>query len=96
VVLGCLVGYNFICECCYASVFFTVIDYQKLCDDDDDDDDDDGDDFAVIAVGKARPEEVDMLWELSKQIEGHTICALADGAAWPVQVRTVSQHVAAC
>ena len=28
-----------------------------------------------------------MLWELSKQIEGHTICALADGAAWPVQVR---------
>jgi NADH dehydrogenase (ubiquinone) flavoprotein 1 len=26
-----------------------------------------------------------MLWELSKQIEGHTICALGDGAAWPVQ-----------
>ena len=26
--------------------------------------------------------------ELSKQIEGHTICALGDGAAWPVQVRT--------
>ena len=26
-----------------------------------------------------------MLWELTKQIEGHTICALADGAAWPVQ-----------
>lgn len=26
-----------------------------------------------------------MLWEISKQIEGHTICALADGAAWPVQ-----------
>lgn len=38
-----------------------------------------------FAVGKARPEEIDMLWELSKQIEGHTICALADGAAWPVQ-----------
>lgn len=30
-------------------------------------------------------EEVDMLFELSKQIEGHTICALGDGAAWPVQ-----------
>jgi len=30
-----------------------------------------------------------MLWELSKQIEGHTICALADGAAWPVQVCTI-------
>ncbi len=26
-----------------------------------------------------------MLWEMTKQIEGHTICALADGAAWPVQ-----------
>jgi len=42
--------------------------------------------IVVTAVGKARPEEIDMLWELSKQIEGHTICALADGAAWPVQV----------
>ncbi|XP_063375974.1 NADH dehydrogenase [ubiquinone] flavoprotein 1, mitochondrial-like [Cydia fagiglandana] len=35
--------------------------------------------------GNASPKEIDMLWELSKQIEGHTICALADGAAWPVQ-----------
>merc|ERR1711885_8989 len=35
--------------------------------------------------GNAQPEEIDMIWELSKQIEGHTICALADGAAWPVQ-----------
>ena len=35
--------------------------------------------------GNAKPEEIDMIWELSKQIEGHTICALADGAAWPVQ-----------
>lgn len=38
-----------------------------------------------FTTGKARPEEIDMLYELSKQIEGHTICALADGAAWPVQ-----------
>lgn len=37
--------------------------------------------------GDARPAEIDMIWELSKQIEGHTICALGDGAAWPVQVR---------
>ncbi|NXD87921.1 NDUV1 dehydrogenase, partial [Halcyon senegalensis] len=29
--------------------------------------------------------EIDALWEISKQIEGHTICALGDGAAWPVQ-----------
>jgi len=46
----------------------------------------------VLAVGKARPEEIDMLWELSKQIEGHTICALADGAAWPVQVCIMWLH----
>lgn len=35
--------------------------------------------------GDARLEEIDMLWELTKQIEGHTICALGDAAAWPVQ-----------
>lgn len=35
--------------------------------------------------GRAKPGEIDMLWEISKQIEGHTICALGDGAAWPVQ-----------
>lgn len=38
-----------------------------------------------LVEGNAKPEEIDMLWELSKQIEGHTICALGDGAAWPVQ-----------
>lgn len=37
--------------------------------------------------GDAAASEIDMIWELSKQIEGHTICALGDGAAWPVQVR---------
>ncbi|RNA05911.1 NADH dehydrogenase [ubiquinone] flavo mitochondrial [Brachionus plicatilis] len=35
--------------------------------------------------GRARNDEIDMIWELSKQIEGHTICALGDAAAWPVQ-----------
>ncbi|KRZ51762.1 NADH dehydrogenase [ubiquinone] flavoprotein 1, mitochondrial [Trichinella nativa] len=35
--------------------------------------------------GNSVPEEVDMIWELSKQLEGHTICALAEAAAWPVQ-----------
>lgn len=35
--------------------------------------------------GNAKAGEIDMLWEVSKQIEGHTICALGDGAAWPVQ-----------
>jgi len=28
---------------------------------------------------------VDMLLDVSYEIESHTICALADGAAWPVQ-----------
>ena len=36
--------------------------------------------------GDARLEEIDMLWEVTKQIEGHTICALGDAAAWPIQV----------
>jgi len=35
--------------------------------------------------GNARKDEIDMIIELSKQIEGHTICALGDAAAWPVQ-----------
>jgi NADH dehydrogenase (ubiquinone) flavoprotein 1 len=35
--------------------------------------------------GKAEKAEIDMIWELTKQIEGHTICALGDAAAWPVQ-----------
>jgi len=38
-----------------------------------------------MVKGNARVEEIDMLYEISKQIEGHTICALGDGAAWPVQ-----------
>uniref|UniRef100_A0A0K0EBW6 NADH dehydrogenase [ubiquinone] flavoprotein 1, mitochondrial n=1 Tax=Strongyloides stercoralis TaxID=6248 RepID=A0A0K0EBW6_STRER len=35
--------------------------------------------------GKAHKSEIDAVWELTKQIEGHTICALGDAAAWPVQ-----------
>ncbi|KAG0029740.1 NADH dehydrogenase [ubiquinone] flavoprotein 1, mitochondrial [Podila clonocystis] len=35
--------------------------------------------------GQARPREIDMIEELSREIEGHTICALGDAAAWPVQ-----------
>merc|ERR1711976_1073680 len=34
---------------------------------------------------EATRSEIDQLWEVSKQVEGHTICALADGAAWPAQ-----------
>ncbi|KAJ3352042.1 NADH dehydrogenase [ubiquinone] flavoprotein 1, mitochondrial [Kappamyces sp. JEL0680] len=35
--------------------------------------------------GNAKKTEIDMIEELSRQIEGHTICALGDAAAWPVQ-----------
>ena len=38
-----------------------------------------------MVSGNAQPEEIDQLWDLTKQIEGHTICALGDAAAWPVQ-----------
>ena len=37
------------------------------------------------AIGEADPSEIDLLLEVSTQIEGHTICALGDAAAWPVQ-----------
>merc|ERR1712154_395086 len=35
--------------------------------------------------GKAEYDEITALHEITKQIEGHTICALGDAAAWPVQ-----------
>src|SRR5436190_181093 len=38
-----------------------------------------------MVAGNASVAEIDMLYEVTKEIEGHTICALADGAMWPVQ-----------
>jgi NADH-quinone oxidoreductase subunit F len=38
-----------------------------------------------MVTGNAKIEEIDQLYELTKQIEGHTICALGDAAAWPIQ-----------
>ncbi|MBG0811235.1 NADH-quinone oxidoreductase subunit NuoF [Methylosinus sp. H3A] len=38
-----------------------------------------------MAEGRAHKREIDMLFDVSKQIEGHTICALGDAAAWPIQ-----------
>jgi NADH-quinone oxidoreductase subunit F len=35
--------------------------------------------------GRAEPAEIDLLEQVTRQIEGHTICALGDAAAWPVQ-----------
>ncbi len=38
-----------------------------------------------LVRGEAEVEEIDMLLDVSKQVEGHTICALGDAAAWPIQ-----------
>jgi NADH-quinone oxidoreductase subunit F len=38
-----------------------------------------------LRTGEAEMHEIDMLQEVTKQIEGHTICALGDAAAWPIQ-----------
>ncbi len=38
-----------------------------------------------LVDGNAQLEEIDRLLDVSKQIEGHTICALGDAAAWPIQ-----------
>jgi NADH-quinone oxidoreductase subunit F len=38
-----------------------------------------------MVEGRAEIEEIDLLEEVTRRIEGHTICALADGGVWPVQ-----------
>lgn len=38
-----------------------------------------------MVTGNASVEEIDVLWDVTKQVEGHTICALGDAAAWPIQ-----------
>ncbi len=38
-----------------------------------------------LVKGEAEVEEIDMLLDVTKQVEGHTICALGDAAAWPIQ-----------
>ena len=38
-----------------------------------------------MVEGRAEVDEIDILEQVTRQIEGHTICALADGGVWPVQ-----------
>ncbi len=38
-----------------------------------------------LVRGEASVKEIDMLFQVTKQVEGHTICALGDAAAWPIQ-----------
>jgi NADH-quinone oxidoreductase subunit F len=37
-----------------------------------------------IEYGKGRMEDIDLLWDIQRRIEGNTICPLGDAAAWPV------------
>ena len=38
-----------------------------------------------MVEGRADVAEIDILEKVTRQIEGHTICALGDAAAWPIQ-----------
>jgi NADH-quinone oxidoreductase subunit F len=38
-----------------------------------------------MSQGRATLSEIDMLDDVTRQVEGHTICALGDAAAWPIQ-----------
>jgi NADH-quinone oxidoreductase subunit F len=38
-----------------------------------------------MAEGRASKREIGLLLEVASQVEGHTICALGDAAAWPIQ-----------
>ncbi len=38
-----------------------------------------------LVQGRAEKSEIDLLLDVTKQVEGHTICALGDAAAWPIQ-----------
>jgi NADH-quinone oxidoreductase subunit F len=38
-----------------------------------------------LRVGDGEISDIDMLQQVTKQVEGHTICALGDAAAWPIQ-----------
>ncbi|MEO8175246.1 MAG: NADH-quinone oxidoreductase subunit NuoF [Sphingomicrobium sp.] len=38
-----------------------------------------------LRIGDAEVSDIDKLLDVTKQIEGHTICALGDAAAWPIQ-----------
>lgn len=37
-----------------------------------------------IETGKGKMEDIDLLWDIQRKIEGNTICPLGDAAAWPV------------
>jgi NADH-quinone oxidoreductase subunit F len=46
-----------------------------------------------MAKGRAEKREIDLLFDVTKQVEGHTICALGDAAAWPRRDRSPHRYV---
>ena len=38
-----------------------------------------------MSKGESTYKDIDLLYDVTKQIEGHTICAFGEGSAWPVQ-----------
>jgi NADH-quinone oxidoreductase subunit F len=38
-----------------------------------------------MVKGESETSEIDTLLDVASQVEGHTICALGDAAAWPIQ-----------
>jgi NADH-quinone oxidoreductase subunit F len=38
-----------------------------------------------VIAGEGRKEDLNLLVDVANRIEGHTICALGDASAWPVQ-----------
>ena len=42
-------------------------------------------DDGAASRGRRQIDEIDKLLDVTKQVEGHTICALGDAAAWPIQ-----------
>ena len=40
--------------------------------------------FYRLENGLGRTDDIDLLWDIQKRIEGNTICPLGDAAAWPV------------
>ena len=38
-----------------------------------------------MVEGRAEKREIDLLLEVTRQVEGHTICLFGDAAAWPIE-----------
>ena len=48
-----------------------------------------------LVRGEISPEQIELLENVTKQVEGHTICALGDAAAWPGACHRAARHLSA-